>query len=107
VKALPLAPCQPVNVQPRQGGGTAGSSCLQGFEFVQSFVEPPGEMGLVSGYLSGSFHQVHTKRAIVQMCGGDTVPLPPLYDQPVRRDVPADVIGTKQVQSGHGKTWSR
>jgi hypothetical protein len=31
MKVLPLAPCQSVHVQPRQGSGTTGSSCLQGF----------------------------------------------------------------------------
>src|SRR5215211_5242861 len=51
VKALPLAPRQSVHVQTGQGNGAAGSSRLQGFEFVQSLVEPSGEMSLVSGNL--------------------------------------------------------
>jgi hypothetical protein len=49
MKALPLATHQALHVQPGQGSGATGSSRLQGFEFVQSLVEPSGEMGLVSG----------------------------------------------------------
>src|SRR5215212_8853484 len=51
MKALLLATCQSVHVQPGQGSAAAGSSRLQGFEFVQSLVEPSREMRLVAGYL--------------------------------------------------------
>jgi hypothetical protein len=48
MKALPLASRQSVHIQPRQGSGATGSSRLQGFKFVQSFVKPSGEVSLVS-----------------------------------------------------------
>ncbi len=48
MKILPLAPRQSVHVQPR---GTTGSPNLQRLEFVQSLVEPSGEVSLVSSYL--------------------------------------------------------
>src|SRR5215217_8547383 len=51
MNALPLAPRQSVNVQPRQGSGAAGSPSLQGFELVQSLEEPSGKMGLVPSNL--------------------------------------------------------
>src|SRR5215212_11088268 len=51
MNALPLAPRQSVNIQPRQGSGAAGSPGLQGFELVQSLEEPSGKMGLVPGNL--------------------------------------------------------
>ena len=51
MKALPLALRQSVHVQPRQGSGTARPPNLQCLEFVESLVEPSGEMSLVTGNL--------------------------------------------------------
>jgi hypothetical protein len=48
---MPLVSRQSIHIQPCEGSSTTGSSGLQGFEFVQSFVETSGEMGLVAGNL--------------------------------------------------------
>ena len=51
MKAPPLAPRDPVDVQPGQWSGTPSSPDLQGFEFVESFVEETGEVCFVLSYL--------------------------------------------------------
>ena len=77
MKALPLAPCQPVHVQPRQRSGAALERDVQGLQVVENLVEELGEVRLVSGYLSGRLHRMHTKHAIVHVCwrGYSTPPL--------------------------------
>src|SRR5215207_1370414 len=51
MKAIPLALHQSVHVQPGQRSGAARAPDLQPLKLVESFVEPSGEMSLVSCYL--------------------------------------------------------
>src|SRR5215213_1001898 len=51
MNALPLAPRQSVNVQPRQGSGAARAPKLQCLQLVESLVEESGQVGLVASDL--------------------------------------------------------
>jgi hypothetical protein len=68
VEILPLASNQSVHVQSSQRSHTARAPSLQSLQLMEALVEEPGEVGLVSGYLSGRLHRVHTKHAIVHVC---------------------------------------